>query len=200
MGYYCTTAIRCVWSAAQTHKTNDPQMKRILGASPRVSDTSRWAEGSSWCSPHQAWTPAAECTLEQRGKSPRLYTRSCPRGRRLSDYGGWDSLPSSSHLYPWRGWTARQCRPRRWVWLGSLRHREVGCGTGSPLRRTLCQLLFLWRPARQLCPGGRLSRRPSALRWGDCRPWWVWWWSAAALGGHSVSFLLPKYPARKWWH
>lgn len=95
-----------------------------------------------------------------------------------------------THLYPWHGWTARGCRPQRWAWRESLRHREVGCGSGSPLRPTLCLRRFLW-PQQ----GKQLSLAKSVLHWEDCRLLWVWWWSAAALEGHFVGCPLPKYPA-----
>lgn len=36
------------------------------------------------------------------------------------------------------------------------------------------------------------------LHWVGCRPWWVWWWSVAALGGRYAGFPLPKYPATRW--
>lgn len=47
--------------------------KWIFRFSPRVSDTSQWAEGNNWYSPHLALTPAAECTLEQREIKALVY-------------------------------------------------------------------------------------------------------------------------------
>lgn len=241
-------------------------MKWIFRFSPRVSDTSQWAEDNSWYSPHLALTPAAECTLEQREIKALVYifmsikqiwiwgisvdvdhllsiyvflywheykrlisfitvlsyavdcvSYVCEQNLKSTSCKYKTNITyvvyhlcvinfnlegtSYSHLYPWHGWTGQQCHPQRWVWLGSLHHREVGCGTGSPLGPTLCLLLFLWLlKGRRLCPGRWLSLGQSVLHWVDCRPWWVWWWSAAALEGHFAGFPLPKYPAMKWQH
>lgn len=224
--------------------------KFIFRFSPHVSDTSQWAEGNSWYSPHLALTPAAGCTLKQT-KPGFIYSFPLSElgSEDICGYGSFMNYPcalywiltwsitvfchavdcviyvcfkstsykdksrvwvsisfnlgktSYSYLYPWPGWTVQQCRRLRWVWLRSLHHREVGCGTGSPLRPALYLLLFLWLLKRRwLCPGWWLCPGRSALHWVGCRPWWVWWWSAAALGGRCAGFPLPEYPAMRRQH
>lgn len=173
----------------------------IFKFTPHVPDTSQWVEGNSWYSPHLALTRAAGCRLWQRKKMVYIFISwimklcCCPCPTVLGGLWMCFSLEATfwTHLYPWHGWTARGCRPQRWAWLESLHHREVGCGSGSPLRLFLCLRRFLW-PLQ----GKQLSLGKSVLHWEDCRLLWVWWWSAAALEGHFVGFPPPKYPAITW--
>lgn len=94
------------------------------------------------------------------------------------------------YLFPWLGWTVRQCHRPRWASPRSLHRRRVCCGNEIPRgphlypSLTLSRLEELW-----LALAGSAST--------CCKPWWAWWWSAAAPAEHCAGFLLPKYPANK---